>query len=79
MFHFYCYTACTDPLASGQRKIFVGEIETLSKRPKNDVTVQGMISIIIIMIRHTIRVYACFEANIHSDVQCSRNNILAVI
>ncbi len=36
----------TDPPASGQRKRSLSsdkEAETLSKRPKNDVTVQGMI------------------------------------
>ena len=36
----------TDPLSSGQRKRSLPsdkEVETLSKRPKEDVTVQGMI------------------------------------
>ncbi len=40
------YTLRTDPLASGQRKRSLPsdeEVESLSKRPKNDVTVQGII------------------------------------
>ena len=39
------YTLRTDPLASGQRKRSLPsdkKVETLPKRPKNDVTVQGM-------------------------------------
>ncbi len=40
----FLYCICTDPLASGQRKRLLSsdeEVETLSKRPKNHVTVQG--------------------------------------
>ena len=33
----------TDPLASGQRKRLLGSDKKISKRPKTDVTVQGMI------------------------------------